>query len=149
VQRPRYLAAFVLLGWFAGLSGPAEATGTALVQQADGSTRTYAGVSIRVAREELALTTGDGRGTLVIARAACSKVGELVKCLPYDATLFQNGEKAHISLRGGTVWLNPTTSRQSLPLSSAQVPPHGVLVSLTTKAGTYLSLSGTVDEVQK
>ncbi len=88
-------------------------------------------------------------GTVVIGKAACTASGVLVKCLPYDATLFQNGEKKRIALRSGTVWLNPTTSKQLLPYSSAQIQPHGVLALITSKAGTYLSLTGTVDEIQK
>lgn len=128
---------------------PASASGTAKVWQADGSEKTYTNVSIRIAREELALTTSDGVGTLVIGKAACTKEGELLKCLPYDATLFQNGQTKRITLQNGTVWLNPTMSKQTLPLSSAQLQPHGVLISATTKKGTYFSLSGTVDKVQK
>jgi hypothetical protein len=131
------------------LTRPASAAGTAMVWQRDGSEKTYANVSIRLAREELALTTSDGVGSLVIGKAACTKAAVLVRCLPYDATLFQNGEKKRIALRTGTVWLNPTTSRQLLPYSSAQIPPHGVLISITSKTGTYLSLNGTVDEVQR
>jgi hypothetical protein len=128
---------------------PADSSGTAMVRQRDGSEKTYGHISIRLAREELALTTSDGVGTLVIGKAACTKTGVLVKCLPYDATLFQNGEKKRIALRGGSVWLNPTTSKQLLPYSSAQIQPHGVLISITSKTGTYLSLTGTVDEVQR
>lgn len=125
------------------------ATGTATVWQRNGSERTYNDVSIRLARNELALTTKDGSGTIVIGRAACTKVDALVKCLPYDATLFQNGWRDRILLKSGTVWLNPTSSKQTLPNSSAQVLPHGVQVSITSTKGTFISLSGTIDEVQK
>jgi hypothetical protein len=128
---------------------PADATGTGTVRQSDGSVKTYTGVTVRLARQELALTTSDGLGTLVIAKAACTKSGTLVECLPYDATLFQNGQKVRIVLRSGTVWLNPTTSPQLLPNSSAHMLPHGVVISMTSARGTHFSFSGTVDEVQK
>jgi hypothetical protein len=95
------------------------------------------------------LTSSDGQGTLVLGKAACTKEGSLVRCLPYDATLFQNGEKRHIVLQSGTVWLNPTQSKQPLAFSSAELPPHGVLMSVNTKAGTYVSLTGTVDEMHR
>jgi len=145
---PASILAATLIAAF-GTPGPAGATGTAVVQQRDGSAKTYTNVSIRLAREELALTTSDGAGTLVIAKASCTKVGALVKCLPYDATLFQNGGKQRIPLSSGTVWLNPTTAKQSLPASSAQLGPHGVAIVMTSKAGTFLSLTGTVDQIQK
>lgn len=140
-------AAAIIWGLVAPLK--ANATGTAVVQQHDGSTKTYTNVTVRLAREELALTTSDGVGTLVIAKAACEKVGALLKCLPYDATLFQHGARRQIVLTSGTVWLNPTTSKQSLPDSSAQVQPHGVLIAMTSKAGTFVSFNGTVDQIQK
>jgi hypothetical protein len=145
-----YARAFcALVCAFLALGSSAGATGTALVQKPDGSEKTYTNVSIRLAKQDLALTTSDGIGTLVIGRAACKKVGELVECLPYDATLFQHGQTERISIRSGSVWLNPTMQMQSLPLNSAQVKPHGVLLTLTGKAGATISLSGTVDEVQK
>lgn len=128
---------------------PAYASGTALVQQHDGSTKIYRDVFIQIRNEELLLTTADGAGTLVIGKAACMRVGELVKCLPYDATLYQNGWKARVKLVSGTAWFNPTATIQPLSYSSAHIPPHGILLSVTSKAGTYISVTGTVDEMKK
>ena len=95
----------------------------------------------------MALTSSDGVGTLVIGKAACSKVSALIRCLPYDATLYQNGEKLHFELASGTVWLNPTTTEQPLSYTSAHIPPRGVLMAVSTKNGQTVSLTGTVDEV--
>ena len=95
------------------------------------------------------MTSSDGQGTLVIGKAACTKEGALIKCLPYDATLYQHGGKYHIFLKSGTVWLNPTSTLQSLSLTTAHLQPHGVMMSVTTKKGTYVSLTGTVDELER
>jgi hypothetical protein len=97
----------------------------------------------------MTLTSNDGKGTVVIGKAACEKTGDLIECLPYDATLEQNGSEARIALASGTVWLNPTATRQPLSLSSQSIPSHGVLMAIKTKTGTYVSLSGTVDELKK
>jgi hypothetical protein len=141
------LLAASLAGW---ARGPAGATGTVLIQQKDGSTRTYQDVLVRIRNAELAVTTAAGDGTLVIGKDACGAVGKLLKCLPYDATLYQNGGKFHIALKpGGTVWLNPTSSKQPLPHSGAGLAAHGVLMSITSKKGTYVSLTGTIDEIRK
>lgn len=131
------------------LTVPARATGTVLVRQRDGSMKTYTNVRIGIGNDQMELTSSDGQGTLVVGKAACAKVDELIRCLPYDATLFQNGQSRHVVLQSGTVWLNPTQTMQALPLSSAQLQPHGVLMSVNTKAGTYVSLTGTVDEMHK
>jgi hypothetical protein len=129
--------------------GPASATGTARIQQRDGSVKTYTNVRIVVQNESMAITSSDGVGTLVLGKAACTKVGELLRCLPYDATLEQHGQATHVPLQSGTVWLNPSNTNQQLTHSSTQLPPRGVLLSLQTKAGTYVSLTGIVDRIQK
>ena len=141
----RALRAMLAAGLFVAFPFAARASGTVLVQQRDGSTKTYNGVRITVGNAQMEITSADGQGTLVLGKAACTKEGALVRCIPYDATLFQHGLKTHIVLRSGTVWLNPTTSNQPLSLSSAQLPPHGVMLSVHTKNGTYVSLTGTVD----
>jgi hypothetical protein len=120
-----------------------------VIRQHDGSIRTYTNVRIGIGNDQMELTSSDGQGTLVLGKAACMKEGQLIRCLPYDATLFQGGNKRRIVLQSGTVWLNPTQTKQQLPLSSAQLPPHGVLMSVNTRAGTYVSLTGTVDEMHK
>jgi len=129
--------------------GPAYATGTVLVQQRDGSEKTYTNVRISIRNESMAFTSSDGQGTIVLGKAACTKVRELVECLPYDATLLQNGQSTHIGLQSGTVWLNPSPTAQELSHSTTQLPPRGVLLAVRTKKGTYVTLTGVVDEVQK
>jgi hypothetical protein len=131
------------------LTCAAGATGTATVQQSDGTTKVYKNVVIAIRDQQMEVTTSDGLGTLVIGKAACTKVAELVECLPYDATLYQGGRKVRIMLKSGTVWLNPTTSNRPLSSSSEHIGPHGVLVSATTKRGTYFSLTGTIDRLSK
>jgi hypothetical protein len=134
---------------FAAAMAPALATGTMRVQHHDGTVQTYTNVYIRILDNEMTLTSNDGKGTVVIGKAACTKVGELIQCLPYDATLEQNGNEARIPLASGTAWFNPTGTSQPLSLSSQSIPSHGVLMAIKTKSGTYVSLTGTVDEMKK
>jgi hypothetical protein len=129
--------------------GAANATGTAHIQQRDGSSKTYTNVRIAIRNESMALTSSDGKGTFVLGKAACTKIGALIQCLPYDATLLQSGRSMHIALKSGTVWLNPSSTMQQLSHSSTQLPPRGVLLSVETKRGTYVTLTGVVDEMQK
>jgi len=124
----------------------AFATGTARVQQSDGSVKTYKNVRISVAEQHLSITSSDGKGTLVINRAACYVVGKLMRCLPSSAVLNQNGSTLPIAIEYGSAWFNPSSENQQLPHSSTQLPPHGVLLSLQTKRGTYVTLDGIVDE---
>jgi hypothetical protein len=146
--RIRFTALFVT-AMLAVPLGPADATGTARIQRQDGSAKTYTNVHIAIRNESMALTSSDGKGTIVLGKAACTRIGELVQCLPYDATLLQNGQSAHIPLKSGTVWLNPSSTTQELSHSSTQLPPRGVLLSVETKRGTYVTLTGTVDQIQK
>jgi hypothetical protein len=47
------------------------------------------------------------------------------------------------------VYVNLTGAKQQLPLSSTQLPPQGILLSLRTKIGTIVNLSGEIDQVAK
>lgn len=145
----RILVPVFLAAGVATTPGPASATGTARIQQRDGSVKTYTNVRIVVQNESMAITSSDGEGTIVLGKAACTKVGELLRCLPYDATLEQHGQTTHVPLQSGTVWLNPSNANQQLTYSSTQLPPRGVLLSIQTKGGTYVTLTGVVDRVQK
>jgi hypothetical protein len=146
---PVIAACFAFAGSPALSAGPAAALGTVRIQQSDGAVKTYTGVRVRIQDESMQLTTSDGQGTLVIGKAACTQVGRLVRCFPYDATLEQNGGATHIPLVSGTVWLNRSTAPQRLSHSTTQIPPHGVLMAIQTKVGTYVTLSGTVDSIAK
>jgi hypothetical protein len=136
-------------GYLAVTCSPAGASGTARIQQRNGSVKIYTNVRIKIDQQSMSLTSSDGKGTVYIGKAACTKLDELVRCFPYDATLDQGGKMTHIALQSGTVWLNPTSTKLPLPNSSTQLPPHGVMLSMQTKAGTYVSLTGTVDEIKK
>ncbi|MGA2760518.1 MAG: hypothetical protein ABSF08_09395, partial [Candidatus Cybelea sp.] len=83
----------------------------------------------------------------VISRAACSHQGEVLVCLATNATLVQSGMTSPLDFQRGTVYVNNTDSPQQLVLSTTKVPAHGILVSLTTKIGTYIGLTGRIDKV--
>jgi hypothetical protein len=145
----RLLTFALVAGFFCAVCAPASATGTARVQQPNGSVKIYTNVRINIDHQSMTLVSSDGVGTLYVGHAACTKEGELLRCLPYDATLDQHGTRTHIVLQSGTVWLNPTLTKLNLPNSSTGIPSHGVIMSMHTKAGTYMSLTGTADEIQK
>ena len=132
-----------------GFSCRALALGTARIQQSDGNIKVYNDVLIRIKDQAMAITSSDGKGTIVFGKAACTRLAALIRCIPYDATLEQYGKSFHVPLADGTVYLNPTRQSQHLSYSSTLIPPRGVLLTVRTKRGTYLSLSGVVDEVKK
>ena len=127
---------------------PALAKGVVTIQQSDGTTNVYDDVSIQIIHNALYLTSADGKGTIVVNRAACSYQGALLVCLPTDMTLIQSGATNPIKLTTGTIYVNLTSDPQQLVLSTTKVPPHSVLVSFTTKRGTYVALSGRIDRVK-
>ncbi len=130
-------------------AAPAAAMGTVLIRQADGETNTYNDVGIKVIHNALYMTTKDGKGTLVINRAACSYQGDLMICFATSATLVQAGKTSAIDLKHGTIYVNSTSEPQQLLLSTTKVPPHSILLSFSTDRGTYVSLSGRIDKVVK
>jgi hypothetical protein len=127
---------------------PAGATGTVRIQQNNGAVRIYDGAVIRVKHNTIRIWSHDGKGTLVINRAACSYVGELQRCLPTTFELKQSGQTKTIQLVNGLVYFNPTDSSQQLSLSSQQLPARGLMLMLHTLHGTYISVHGQIDELQ-
>jgi hypothetical protein len=126
---------------------PALAYGTVRVQQNDGTVRTYEGVLIKVVHKTLRITTHDGKGTLIISQAACAYSGELERCTPLKMSIEQGGSTKVLDFASGNIYVNPTGDMQQLSLSSTQLPPHGILLTIRTKIGTYVSLSGQIDEL--
>jgi hypothetical protein len=141
-----FIIAFAIL---LAASSASYAKGTIRVQQSNGSVQVYHDVTIRIAQKALRVTTADGKGTLIIDKAACSFVGELQVCLPYSIKLDQHGSVNPLDFERGTVYVNLTDAKQQLPLSSTQLPPQGILLSLRTRIGTIVNLSGVIDQVAK
>jgi hypothetical protein len=127
----------------------ADAKGTVRVQQSDGSTQTYSDVSLRIVGQTLRITTQDGKGTLIVTKAACSFEGDLMRCLPDQLVLEQGGDTHPLDFQRGTLYWNNTDTKQQLSLSSTQLPPNGVLGLLLTKKGTIIAISGLIDGKSK
>ncbi len=145
-----YLFTLILAsGLVIGCLSSAVATGTMRVQQNDGSVRVYQNATIKVSQKTLRITSADKKGTIVIDKAACSFIGQVMRCLPYSMTLDQGGGAHPLDFQRGTVYINPTTTKQPLPLTSKQLEPNGIMLSLTTKIGTVVDLTGTIDSISK
>ncbi|HET6274605.1 MAG TPA: hypothetical protein VFE16_01540 [Candidatus Cybelea sp.] len=127
----------------------ASAKGVILIQQADGETNVYHDVVIKIIQNVLYMTTSDGKGTLVISRAACSYQGQLYVCLATHATLVQSGRTSPLDFKHGTLYVNLTDDPQPLTASTQKVDPQGILLSFTTERGTYVNLTGRIDKVVK
>lgn len=132
-----------------GFTGMARAEGTVRIQQTDGTVNVYDAVKIQILHQTLNVTSADGKGTLIIYRAACSYQGDLLACLPTGATLVQGGNVSAIKIVSGTVYVNSTDDAHALSLSTTQVPAHGVVMAITTKKGTSITMNGTIDKVTK
>lgn len=139
------LAAAVFVS--AGVTARAE--GTVRIQQANGGVQVYDNVKIQILHQTLNVTSSDGKGTLIIYRAACSYQGEIMACLPTGVTLVQGGDVSPIKIVSGTVYVNNTDGAQTLSLSTMQVPAHSIVMALKTGKGTYITMNGTIDKVAK
>lgn len=150
VRRSVAVTATALLAFLVSLgAAPARATGTMTVRQADGSTNVYRDVEIKVIHGAMYVTSADGKGTLVIQRAACSYQGKVMVCFVTNAALVQAGNTSALDFQRGTLYVNSTDDSQPLPLTTTKIAPHGVLLSFTTKKGTYVGLNGRIDKVVK
>lgn len=145
----RIFAGFAVATATVLFSLPAAAEGTARIQQADGTVNVYQHVKIQIVQKSLTMTTSDGKGTMIIYRAACSFQGDIMSCLPTGVTLVQGGAVNPIKIASGTVYANLTGDPHRLALSTTTLPPHSILMSLKTQRGTYVSLNGTIDKEKR
>jgi hypothetical protein len=144
------IAALLALAVGAGLSEtPARAMGTVTIQQANGTRSTYHDAVIKIIHNALYVTSADGKGTLVINRAACAYQGAVLVCFVTSATLVQAGKTSPLDFRNGTVYVNMTNDPQTLTRSTMKVPAKGIVSSFTTVRGTYVNLVGSIDKVVK
>jgi hypothetical protein len=127
----------------------AGATGTINIHHKGGNVSTYRDVEIKVFSGSLFLTSGDGNGTIVVTRAACSYQEKLIVCLPTSAALIQAGETNALNLKSGTIYLNYTTAVQPLARSSEKLGPNSIMVALSTRNGTFINVRGRIDQVIK
>lgn len=128
---------------------PAGATGTITIHHSDGTLSSYKDVDVRVLSGSLFLTSEDGDGTIVVNRAACSYQGKIIVCLPTSAALVQDGASHALDLKSGTIYMNYDDSAQPMSRSSAKLPAHSILLALSTRNGTVISVRGRIDQVIK
>ena len=146
----RSVLAIVSLALAAAWLAPAAAgaKGVTLIQESNGTVKTYSDVYMAVAGQMLTLRSSDKKGTLTIATGACSFDKNVQRCLPYSVILTQNGNTHKIALSYGTVFLNLTNEAHYLPRSSEMLAPRTLLVLFKTAHGTYVTIKGTLDEVK-
>jgi len=130
-------------------AAPARASGTITIVQSDGETNTYPDAAIKIIHSALYVTSADGKGTLVVNKAACSYQADLMVCFLTNATLVQSGKTSALDFQRGTVYINLTDDSQPMAMTTTKVGPHSILLSFTTKRGTYVSASGRIDKVVK
>ncbi|HTV93196.1 MAG TPA: hypothetical protein VMG98_15770, partial [Verrucomicrobiae bacterium] len=89
------------------------------------------------------------RTTFVINQSACAYVGMFEHCTPLRISLERGGTTRTLDIANGTVYINPTNDTQALPRSSTQLPPHGIMLTVQTKIGTYVSINGRIDSLTR
>ncbi len=140
--------AAIVLSALIGSALPAAAEGTTRIQQADGTIQIYRHVTMRLAGSTLWLRSGDRRGVLEVTSGACRYLGGLQRCLPYKTVYHDRGVAHTIALEHGAVYTNTTGAAVQLPHSGDRLGPHEVRVLLHTMRGTYVSVTGTLDQIK-
>jgi hypothetical protein len=141
----KVVALAAALGLCASVAGPCLAQGTVRVQQSDGTSQVYRNVNIKVVHQTLRIESADDKGTLVVNQATCAYQGELERCTPSRVSLQQGASTRPINIKSGSIYLNPTNHTVTMPLSTTQLPPHSILLTIRTKIDTYISMSGQID----
>jgi hypothetical protein len=122
------------------------ASGTVRVEQSGGQVRYYHHVALALHSDTLRIVSPDHVGTLIVKRAACFATSGLQRCFPTELVLSQHGTH-RISFRRGTLYLNLSDEPRVLPHSSKVIGARGVVALLETMHGTFIEITGRLDEV--
>lgn len=140
---------FLLAACAIALTSVASAKGVTRIQQANGVVQYYPDSRITYKKDDrtLKITSADGKGVMIVDQAACSYVNTLYRCyLTSVSYIGADGQKHAIDFERGTAYANLTADTLTLPYSSKTVPPDGVIISMKTMRGTYISVTGTIDK---
>ena len=148
-RRYAFMALLLVSVFFFSSFGRTDATGTVRVQRPDGTVQVYQDVSLRLIHQALRVTSKNGEATLIIDHANCAYAGYLERCAPYGVKLSREASTRPLEVKSGNIYANPTDQKQTLPHSTTEIPPHGILGTITTKTGAYISLSGTIDQFER
>lgn len=129
-------------------AAPVCAEGVTRIQQIDGKREVYRHVTIQMRGQTLFLRSSDRKGVLEVTSGACTYLAGLKRCLPYRTVYYDRGKAHTVVLERGTVYTNVTDGPVQLPHSADRLGPHDVLVLLHTMRGTYLSVTGSVDQIK-
>jgi hypothetical protein len=127
-------------------SAPAGATGNVRIQQGNGSVKTYPGVTFKVAKRSLTLTSADKVSTVVISGATCVPNADIIRCTGGGFTLLQDGARHRIPFKAATFYFNLNDQDRSLPLSTTKIGAHSVVFAVETAKGLDITGSGRLDE---
>ena len=143
-----FIALFLTSVSFFSMFARTGAIGTVRVQQAGGAVHVYQDVSYRLVRQALRVMSKSGEATLIIDHANCAYQGYVEHCVPYGVKLSREASTQPLPVKSGDIYVNPTNQKHQLPHSSTQIPPRGILGTIVTKTGAYISLSGTIDQFE-
>jgi hypothetical protein len=125
-----------------------SAAGSVQIQQSNGSVKTYAGVTLKVAHASLTLTSADKVSSVVVGGADCVPVGDITRCSGGKFAFLQDGKKRAIPEKASTFYVNSTDRDLTLPLSTSKIAAHSVVFALETAKGTDLTGSGKLDGME-
>jgi hypothetical protein len=144
-----FLMPFLCAVAVGALATAAGATGTTRVTQKDGKVQEYPGTRFTVAGHALTLVSPDGKGALRIAIVNCVKTGEIHRCEPGGAEYLENGQIRALDITSGSLYFNTTGEKQTMSYSSTQIPPYGVIMTVQTAKGTFISATASIDGLKK
>ncbi|HLY03889.1 MAG TPA: hypothetical protein VKR56_15495 [Candidatus Cybelea sp.] len=136
----------IVIAFVLAVSAPASATGNVRIQQRDGSTQTYTGVTFKIANKTLTIESADKYSKVVLRGADCAHEGDIVRCTGGAFTLFQGGEMHAVKFKSATFYFNLTDQDQTMPLSTMKVAAHSVVFVMQTAKGTYVTGDGKLDQ---
>jgi hypothetical protein len=141
------LLAVCLLAFLAPI--PAWAKGEITVEQPNGDNNIYSGVEIYNTSDILYFKAPDLDTIFMISKNQCDKEGELLVCNKARMGLDTQGVLEELKVKEIHLFINPSTTSQTIKGSQVTLSPGTVLLEFVTEKGTYVSGLGRIDSTTK
>jgi RNase P/RNase MRP subunit p29 len=127
----------------------ALAKGEVSLEYPDGEIAVFENVRIFHTPDSLYFQDSEGINTIVVNKNQCSKEGQLIFCDKAKVSIENHGVSEEIVFQQLVLFINDTSTRQTIEGSRLILKPQTVLVEGVTQKGTFITGYGKIDSAEK
>jgi RNase P/RNase MRP subunit p29 len=127
----------------------AFAKGEFSLEYPDGEIAIFENVRIFHTSDSIYFQDEEGTNTIVVNKSQCGKEGQLIFCDKAKVSVENHGVSEEIVFQQLVLFINNTSSKQTIEGSRLILKPQTVLVEGVTQKGTFVTGYGKIDSTEK